>query len=1050
MNRQIWWIAALIGAAIFFGLYFFLSNSSVQPPEVITQELLTERETTNKDSGEILNPAPNSEKSREEFTRSVSVRGSLLNEAGEGLAEREIVFYSIDRAVALGVTKSPGSKSPDFWENPPATKSDSRGEFSFHGLSTGTYLAAVWTEEHFPVEEKVMIHEGDNQIKLIARGKALTISGSIKDDLGNPLNNVECYATQFYNDTQFADLSDFEKIRVQWLTEFESSTPDGNFTLLGLAPGLYDVFVTMPGYSSVRTRMVDAGTKNLDLVLTRAANLYGQVTNEQGDPISDARIYTQHQFADRVPRFPAGARSKEKGDFNLEVLSGGLTVQVLAQAETYAKVQLPLPVFAPGESRLFNIVLPKAVEISGIVRDPLGKAIEGALILFGPPGQTPLTLSPILTEKEGNFVIPNSKDGESYLLSAEKNGYEKRFFQPVLGGTHNLELVIRPNKRVSFQLIAADGTATFPPFKVEIYSEDEHGRRLSLGSKDFPAGNGNFVWENIPPNYASLTAWVPGFAPAQELNLFSEVGVEQTEAKISIRLHRGRKLEGKVVDKNSGRPLANASVLVVENSRSGRLRSGGMFGAQSGVDGKFYLEGASAGIEVSHPNYASRLISVSPTQNLDLGNIPLSPGASLLIQVQDEKGSPIAGMSVEIRSGGVEWLELGSTDNQGKFFIEKIAPGHQEISLWDWTATMLGEPYGISRAVNVVEGKQNSVVLALEKTGIIRGRVAWEKQKNPYESPRAAIFVRDQEEHWAWGSLLGNGEYVIRGAPPGECIAYLKSFDLPQRYEVSKPVFVEAGVETRLDFEVSNSGIAGIVSDASNGAKIQSAKLEIAPVDGGEKGLAFSQADGSFGVIGLAPKNYKIKAAKEGYATESFGPFDVSADRVNEGIAIRLQMQGILRVLARTRDGAAVSNCVMKISGLPRERQADASGVAVFDQLAKGRYEIEAQASGFAKAKFGPVDVEFGKQSEATLSLRRLCALRVKVEGISISRLELTDLETGEARTAALANGSNEIFVNELAEGRWKLVAHRENQSSIEREVELNAAQEAQIFLHSD
>jgi Carboxypeptidase regulatory-like domain len=164
--------------------------------------------------------------------------------------------------------------------------------------------------------------------------------------------------------------------------------------------------------------------------------------------------------------------------------------------------------------------------------------------------------------------------------------------------------------------------------------------------------------------------------------------------------------------------------------------------------------------------------------------------------VADGANTPIAGARILLlpnapprptaagRPAGMMWRPLqAQTDDDGRFVIDKVEPGTYRLEVQKTGFAPVGEP-GRGATTEVVAGKTTDVALALQKGGVIAGKVldaqgeplsdvrmmAMRKMDRPAGMPPQAAAATLMVPAPAYGQQQTNdlGEYRIAGLAPGE------------------------------------------------------------------------------------------------------------------------------------------------------------------------------------------------------------------------------------------------------------------------------------------
>ena len=238
---------------------------------------------------------------------------------------------------------------------------------------------------------------------------------------------------------------------------------NGRYRFDALEPGRYSVTVQKAGFATMFGRgpeaTLQAGERKTDLNVTiqRGAAIVGRVLDENGEPIANANVMAWRRppvsnGAASSARFgltPAGsaAQTNDLGEFRLFGLAAG---EVYVQATSHPdfgrsaspRSVVPLPTYFPGTADVvgampitlvpgqtsgditIRIVSAPAFQISGVVTDEGGRAVENALVRLvveRTPGEPPMPfmgrMQSARSDKAGKFTISGVVNGSYTLLA---------------------------------------------------------------------------------------------------------------------------------------------------------------------------------------------------------------------------------------------------------------------------------------------------------------------------------------------------------------------------------------------------------------------------------------------------------------------------------------------------------------------------------------------------------------------------------------------------------------------------------------------------------
>ena len=224
------------------------------------------------------------------------------------------------------------------------------------------------------------------------------------------------------------------------------------------------------------------------------------------------------------------------------------------------------------------------------------------------------------------------------------------------------------------------------------------------------------------------------------------------------------------------------------------------------------------------------------------------------------------------------------------------------------------------------------------------------------------------EPFYRGAHLQADGDYLIEGLVPGEYrVRVLARGYLTALYTGgTRNGLVEVGVGDRIervDVEVSKGlGVSGRVVD-SGGRSVGGATLFAWPVVGdGRRQAAETAEDGTYRLTGLAPGNYLMTAAKQGYGRAFYDgaavrdeatPVRVTSEVQPAGVNFQLKPVGTIfgRVKARTGGDPVVGALVVatpRSGGKQRQAHTGEDGAYVISNLPTADYTVRVRAESYA------------------------------------------------------------------------------------------------------
>ena len=336
------------------------------------------------------------------------------------------------------------------------------------------------------------------------------------------------------------------------------------------------------------------------VTLAAGASMEGRVTTREGEALPGARLLLFPGKVDReeswkgrnfsvVPRaVPVGVG----GEFRVHGLTAG-SWTLLARAPGCEPVLAEPVTLEPGGTlRGETLSLPPSAVFEGVVVDPDGKGIPGAVIGVEEVAEDRRELpreipgeAPLVTDAAGRFRRVGGPEGR-YALTVEARGWREAVV-PCSSGDRAIRIPLRPALAIAGRVVDADTGEPVPGLEIEC------GRRFEIG-RTRPAvitdARGAFRVEGLAPGTHGVEAGRGSdgredYAPLEHRRV--PAGTED----LVIRLHVGLAIEGRILD------------------------AAGLTVADRWVEAEMDREPTDAGEEepaVGPPNYLHRQIATGP------------------------------------------------------------------------------------------------------------------------------------------------------------------------------------------------------------------------------------------------------------------------------------------------------------------------------------------------------------------------------------------------------------------------------------------------------
>ncbi len=683
----------------------------------------------------------------------------------------------------------------------PHTESREDGSYYFYGLKEGEYrILASHPDFLSKTDLWVVINSAEPAELIIPLTEALTISGSVVDEKGRPLDRTRL-AVEESSGTGSNPMGRFMTRLMASLdggflvkNETTESAADGTFTVTGLAPAYYDMLFRRNGCTQKELWKIPAGSRGLLVVLRKGAAVKGRVVDTDKKPVTGARIvFKPHKKQsggfNPLARFssdelkPLGgivktSETDQQGrfaatGFQRETYDLAVTTDEYPAYETTVEV-IESPV------DMGTITLEKGRSISGVVLDPDGNPVKEAEIGLSKPkadGTSPYTMlvqnrsnryAETKSSAEGTFVFDNLPAG-AFDVSISAKDYAKTSVPTVEAGTSDLKITLTfgvdiagicideatrtPVPDVSVRVAGADKTAT----------TNEEGVFEILGISEEIVRRFN--------NRLFIVSQHTDYEPSSSQYPVPEAG-EKSNDPYEIQLKRTRGITGRVVD-SSGIPVAGARLRVsipgIPELLMAFAPGGKMGGNLSDRKGEFTLKiptrgipmnAAAVEIKASHPFHGIGSFSSLPVPEQSAPwpdiEIVLKKGAVITGSVTDSEGTAVKRARIQLTRSVPEsenaqmklitsMMPKGSgktvySNSEGSFTIEGVYAGTYDIEVH-----AIGYASETVKSIAIEEEGTHHEDIILDAGGMIEGSVV-AADRSPLPDVEIVAFIETDDE----------------------------------------------------------------------------------------------------------------------------------------------------------------------------------------------------------------------------------------------------------------------------------------------------------------
>lgn len=888
--------------------------------------------------------------------------------------------------------------------------------------------------------------EGDPEVVVLDLEPAATIRGRVTTRAGEPVagasidvaRNVGGLMTMFLPQPAGSDA-------LPGPAPSAKSGPDGTFVLEGVRAGTLDLGCEKEGYLAARVERVKAvareTTDGIDFVLVRESALEGRVTDASGAPVEGATVRVSipaeglmKQAATLFGGVFASGRTGADGRYRV----GGATEgrrDVVVEAPGFL-TQRSEETFPAEQTLVRDYAMQPGAELSGIVLLPDGGPCPGATVRVqsaGAPPANPMVAmmgvggatAAFVTDVEGRWKASGLQHGP-HTVTASAPRYLDGTARDVADGATEVTLTLGAGVTLRGRVVAAEtgagvgGATVFRKGRTSGPGAAPWMQGLA-GDPSIVAGpDGSFEISGLLPGPWELYARAKGYAESGRLKVSGAAG--ETVSDLSLALAPGSSLSGRVLRKGAGTPIEGALVYVplgkgpMASMNASDLTEGepsapaDSESAKTGPDGSFVI----AGLTPGKVTLEARAQGLAPT-TMSGTEVPggpvvveMSEGGAVEGVVYAEDGRVHEGVTVMSQRGMMgQGARMSTTDREGRYRIERLAPGAYQVMVLDPESPMM---VGGVASVTIRDGEVTKHDFGKPGAGrTVSGEVL--RDGKPF--PGATLVLLGGGSGMRLAEADAAGRFRFQGVTPGDYSVAVQSETFGGG---NTSVRVSVGADedpAAVRLEVSSLAVEGTVADAETGNPVPMAQvLLLAPGSGRggsiqdlvarQKGQTFSDANGRFRIGDVPSGTFSLRVSAAGYA-------EATVDGVVPGAApSRVTMsRGVeLAVTVLGPDGMPVANAsVVPVDATGEEgnpfdlsmsKITGGDGVARL-RLSPGRWSIQVRAASFpevevaAEASQGALTVRL--EAGGVLDVTVLGAGGAPLAGASVRLLDASGAE---------------------------------------------------------
>ena len=579
----------------------------------------------------------------------------------------------------------------DGWQ---ITKSGADGSF------TVPHAKKDWAIVEARVNDRVGTRAHTKTAVTIKLTKAATVAGSVSDAKSKlPLAGVE---VRLMEPPAMGAPGRIGVVR----TGFTNAK--GVFNIAGVAPGVYQINPTRPGYVTPNINVsVTAGqTATKALFANPRAKVTGTVTDENKRPIAGARVTPRNATREAGFNMMNFAGFRFGGDAVAYSGPDGHYVARNVPIDSDIQMDATRKGFPTGSSSTLHlnasekkagvtITIPQGIALTGKVLDQNGKPLSGVGVetvessrdAFGGARRMIVNLMQqdrndemVHTGSDGTFTI-RVKEG-TYDVIFKREGFSSKTVraQQINAAAKPIEVTLEPGVEITGR-VTRNGVG-IEGVNINVMNE-------SGGANAVTASDGSFRLEDLTAGSMML------LANKREDFIQEMRPVNAPAQNVEIQVRAGGRVTGHVTDK-SNNPVTSFQA-GISTSRSGGgmvIQTPPILKSFTTDDGSFTLENVPAGplqLVVTAPGFTTARVSglnLEEGKALDDVKVELDTGVKLTGRVTGPNGAPVAGVTVREDTGasGNRVMRINPadsvtvTDANGEYTLDALEAGDKTFA----------------------------------------------------------------------------------------------------------------------------------------------------------------------------------------------------------------------------------------------------------------------------------------------------------------------------------------------------------------------------------
>lgn len=697
----------------------------------------------------------------------------------------------------------------------------------------------------------------------------------------------------------------------------------GNYNLVGLAPGQYTIRATANNYRivTVGITIISNQTVTLNFNLdSLPGSVNGLITDSLTSlPIANATIKI-YQGINLI----TSSLSDANGVYNLQGLAQG-NYNIVVNADNYQN-------YTQGVSVQANQVVTVNVSLQQDPATITGNIVDSTTLL--PIANASVTIfkgssqvGSSLTDQSGNFVISGLTPG-TYTLIVFSTNHQSN--------TTTFTVIANQTLNVSIALTSDPGTLSGTVYET-VTMNPIPGANVSIlqGTTAITSlqtdNNGSWTVPNLAPGSYTIVITANAY---QSTITGAQVQADVNTAVTTFLTFQPGSVSGQVTSNLV--PLSGATIEVLQGvTVIGTALSDGIgnYTINSLAPGSYTIRASKTnfnivvqGVAITANQQSSADFSLNPNPGSIAGNV------TDIITSQT-----IAGVSIMVTKGGA-LVASTATDSNGHYRIDNLAPGSYTIT----TSSTLYQ--SISQGVSVSSNQTTSVDFALQnQPGSIAGQVI----DQATGLTLSGVTITALNGTTVAGTVVtdSNGNFVLTGLAPG---SYTVRTTLNNYQTVVQSALVTASATTTVNFMLNpNPGTATGQVTNINGDPITGGSVVLHVLQGNVIiASTLTDANGFYLINNLPAGSYNLSVMAAGYQSAISSIVIQSGQTSTLDFVLNLQPGSLTGTVTDTNGpiAGATVEIFFNTTGLASVL-TDSSGFYQISNLAPGQYILQVSAT---------------------------------------------------------------------------------------------------------